>query len=127
MKISSALLGALLVVQASCAATVPRNDDYSQLEDLLKQAGETAKAELAAAESDPTKRALGGSCTLKNLSIRREWFVSPPWLTFMLTRPPGAHCPRRTEKLTQLLATVLRPSRLSRPLLLLLAPSHDGM
>ena len=127
MKISSAVLGALLVVQASCAATVPRNDDYSQLEELLKQAGEVAKEELAAAESDPTKRTLGGSCTLQNLSIRREWSVASSPAALLLTLSAGAHYPRKTGKHTRLLATVLRQSRLVLRRQSLLAPSRGGM
>lgn len=73
MKISSIVLSALFALQASCAAT-PRDDDYSQLEALLQQAQEVAKEELAAAASNATsKRTVGGTCTLQNLSIRREW------------------------------------------------------
>ena len=73
MKISSIVVSALLAVQASCAAT-PRNDDYSKIDDLVRQAQEVAKEELAAAElSADSKRSGGSACTLKNLSIRKEW------------------------------------------------------
>jgi hypothetical protein len=129
MKISAAILSAILIVQASCAATVPRNDDYSQLEALLKQAGETAKAELAAAEADETKRTLGAQCTLKNLSIRREWSVASasesPEQSLMVF--VGAHCRRRIGRHIQLLATAWLPSLLGRRLPSRLAPNRDGM
>lgn len=72
MKISSIALSALLAVQASCAA-LPRNDDYTELENLLRQAQETAEAELAASANATQKRTGAPKCTLQNLSIRREW------------------------------------------------------
>lgn len=75
MKIYSVLLGALLAVEASCAAT-PRADDYSQLQALLEQAQETAKQQLEASQNLTTRApAKPGQpkCTLENLQIRREW------------------------------------------------------
>lgn len=75
MKLATAILGVLLTVQVISGAVVPRDNDYADLANLLTQAGETAKAGLAAAASDRTERAADGKCTLSNLSIRREWSV----------------------------------------------------
>jgi len=74
MKLSSFVLPALLAVQASCAV-LPRDDDYTNLEELLRQAQDVAKAELAAAEVNGTSKRTTGpaACTLKNVRIRKEW------------------------------------------------------
>jgi hypothetical protein len=68
MKITAFVFGALFAAQASAVA-VSRDDDYSKLNELVKQAEAVAREQLASTEA---KRA-PGSCTLNNLSIRREW------------------------------------------------------
>ena len=58
------------VSSISGAAIDARDDAKVQIEDLVAQAQEVTKQTI---ESEEAKRTFGSGCSLKNLSIRREW------------------------------------------------------
>jgi len=70
MRLSSVVALLSCVGSIRSAAIAGRDEPDAQVDDLLVQAQQITKQTL---EGDNAKRTLGGSCTLNNLSIRREW------------------------------------------------------
>ena len=67
------LIGVVSLSTFANGAIFAREDDYNHLEDLVAQAQEVTKQGLASSDQ---KRG-GTNCSLKNLSIRKEWLVDP--------------------------------------------------
>jgi len=72
MRLSAFVALATCVSSITGAAIVARDDTDIDIDTLLAQAQEVTKQTL---ESNAAKRTTGSSCTLKNISIRREWYV----------------------------------------------------